>query len=102
MVPYHRKHAFGLCGVRAELLRSLLEEFAIFRVFKPVQLNVQMTGDGQNVDFDWASVSVRNDEADLNSEQQDDQLFSELHSLLIEDDVETVLTCSSHGGRTLR
>jgi hypothetical protein len=27
--------------VRAELLRSLLEEFAIFRVFKPVQLNVR-------------------------------------------------------------
>ena len=38
--------------VRAELLRTLLEEFAIFRVFKPVQLNVRVIGAGQTIDFD--------------------------------------------------
>ena len=33
--------------VRAELLRALLEEFAIFRVFKPVQLNVRVIETGK-------------------------------------------------------
>jgi hypothetical protein len=76
--------------VRAELLRSLLEEFAIFRVFKPVQLNVRVIGDGQNIDFDsGVGIGAREEEADLNSEQQDySSFFSELHSLSrIEDDV---------------
>ncbi len=76
--------------VRAELLRSLLEEFAIFRVFKPVQLNVRVIGDGQNIDFDsGVGIGAREEETDLNSEQQDySSFFSELHSLSrIEDDV---------------
>ena len=75
--------------VRAELLRSLLEEFAIFRVFKPVQLNVRVIGDGQNIDFDSGVGIGAREEADLNSEQQDySSFFSELHSLSrIEDDV---------------
>jgi hypothetical protein len=76
--------------VRAELLRSLLEEFAIFRVFKPVQLNVRVIGDGQNIDFDsGVGIGAREEEANLNSEQQDySSFFSELHSLSrIEDDV---------------
>jgi hypothetical protein len=76
--------------VRAELLRSLLEEFAIFRVFKPVQLNVRVIGDGQNIDFDsGVGIGAREEEANLNSEKQDySSFFSELHSLSrIEDDV---------------
>ena len=76
--------------VRAELLRSLLEEFAIFRVFKPVQLNVRVIGDGQNIDFDsGVGIGAREEGTDLNSEQQDySSFFSELHSLSrIEDDV---------------
>lgn len=76
--------------VRAELLRTLLEEFAIFRVFKPVQLNVRVIGDGQNIDFDsGVGIGAREEETDLNSEQQDySSFFSELHSLSrIEDDV---------------
>ena len=32
--------------IRSEILRVLLEEFAIFRVFKPVQLNVRVIGRG--------------------------------------------------------
>ena len=76
--------------VRAELLRSLLEEFAIFRVFKPVQLNVRVIGDGANIDFDsGVGIGARGEEADLKVEQQDySSFFSELHSLSrIEDDV---------------
>ena len=76
--------------VRAELLRTLLEEFAIFRVFKPVQLNVRVIGDGQNIDFDsGVGIGAREEKTDLNSEQQDySSFFSELHSLSrIEDDV---------------
>ena len=92
MVPYKNTEntLSDSAEVRAELLRSLLEEFAIFRVFKPVQLNVRVIGDGQNVDFDsGVGIGARNDEADLNSEQQDySSFFSELHSLSrIEDDV---------------
>jgi len=76
--------------VRAELLRSLLEEFAIFRVFKPVQLNVRVIGGGQNVDFDsGVGIGASNDDTDLKEERQDySSFFSELHSLSrIEDDV---------------
>ena len=76
--------------VRAELLRNLLEEFAIFRVYKPVQLNVRVIGDGANIDFDsGVGIGARGEEADLNVEQQDySSFFSELHSLSrIEDDV---------------
>ena len=76
--------------VRAELLRNLLEEFAIFRVYKPVQLNVRVIGEGANIDFDsGVGIGARGEEADLNVEHQDySSFFSELHSLSrIEDDV---------------
>ena len=77
--------------VRAELLRTLLEEFAIFRVFKPVQLNVRVIGSGQSIDFDsGVGIGTRLEtEEDEHSEQQDySSFFSELHSLSrIEDDV---------------
>lgn len=77
--------------VRSEILRQLLEEFAIFRVFKPVQLNTRVIGAGQVIDFD-SGVGIGSREADaleVESEQQDySSFFSELHSLSrIEDDV---------------
>ena len=92
MVPYQNTEntLSDSSEVRAELLRSLLEEFAIFRVFKPVQLNVRVIGDGQMVDFDsGVGVGSRGEEKDLSVEQQDySSFFSELHSLSrIEDDV---------------
>ncbi len=77
--------------VRAELLRNLLEEFAIFRVFKPVQLNVRVIGAGHSIDFDsGVGIGTRVDEQqDALKERQDySSFFSELHSLSrIEDDV---------------
>jgi uncharacterized membrane protein len=76
--------------VRAELLRNLLEEFAIFRVFKPVQLNVRVIGAGQSIDFDsGVGIGTRENDEDALTEQQDySSFFSELHSLSrIEDDV---------------
>ncbi|MBL6892430.1 MAG: small multi-drug export protein [Candidatus Poseidonia sp.] len=77
--------------VRSEILRQLLEEFAIFRVFKPVQLNTRVIGAGRVIDFD-SGVGIGSREADaleVESEQQDySSFFSELHSLSrIEDDV---------------
>jgi len=77
--------------IRSEVLRVLLEEFAIFRVFKPVQLNVRVIGAGQVIDFD-SGVGLGLQEApesDEDVEQHDySSFFSELHSLSrIEDDV---------------
>jgi uncharacterized membrane protein len=75
--------------VRAELLRTLLEEFAIFRVFKPVQLNVRVIGAGQAIDFDsGVGIGTRGEEDNLVEQQDYSSFFSELHSLSrIEDDV---------------
>ena len=77
--------------VRAELLRHLLEEFAIFRVFKPVQLNVRVIGAGQSIDFDSGvgiGTRAESEEDALNEQQDYSSFFSELHSLSrIEDDV---------------
>ena len=77
--------------VRAELLRTLLEEFAIFRVFKPVQLNVRVIGAGQTIDFDSGvgiGTRAETEESELNEQQDYSSFFSELHSLSrIEDDV---------------
>ena len=78
MVPYQNTEntLSDSSEVRAELLRSLLEEFAIFRVFKPVQLNVRVIGDGQMVDFDsGVGVGSRGEEKDLSVEQQDYSSF---------------------------
>ncbi len=77
--------------VRSELLRTLLEEFAIFRVFKPVQLNVRVIGAGQTIDFDSGvgiGTRAETEESELNEQQDYSSFFSELHSLSrIEDDV---------------
>ncbi len=76
--------------IRAEILRNLLEEFAIFRVFKPVQLNVRTIGAGQSIDFDSGlGIGTREvSEAEAEEQQDYSSFFSELHSLSrVEDDV---------------
>ncbi len=54
MVPY--KNTDGTLSdskdIRAEILREILDEFAIFRVFKPVQLTVKTIGVNQAIDFE--------------------------------------------------
>ena len=72
--------------IRAEILRETLDEFALFRVFKPVQLTVKLIGQSKLIDFDsGVGIGVVDDEA---GEQDYSSFFSELHSLSrIEDDV---------------
>jgi len=72
--------------IRAEILREILDEFALFRVFKPVQLTVKLIGQSKLIDFDsGVGIGVVDDEA---GEQDYSSFFSELHSLSrIEDDV---------------
>jgi len=51
--------------IRDEILREVLEEFALFHVFKPVQLTVRSIGSNQAIDFDSGvgiGVGDRNDE----------------------------------------
>ena len=38
--------------VRSEILKEILEDFALFRVFKPVQLTVRSIGENQAIDFE--------------------------------------------------
>ena len=76
--------------IRSEVLRNILDEFAIFRVFKPVQLTVRVIGTGQSIDFDSGlGIGTREDKEEDAIEQQDySSFFSELHSLSrVEDDV---------------
>lgn len=72
--------------IRAEILREILEEFALFRVFKPVQLTVKLIGQSKLIDFD-SGVGIGSVDED-SSDQDYSSFFSELHSLSrIEDDV---------------
>jgi len=74
--------------IRDEILREVLDEFALFRVFKPVQLTVRTIGSGQAIDFDsgvGVGVGDRDDEA---PPENYTSFFEELHSLSrIEDEV---------------
>ena len=74
--------------IRDEILREVLEEFALFHVFKPVQLTVRSIGSNQAIDFDSGvgiGVGDRNDEE---SPENYTSFFEELHSLSrIEDEV---------------
>ena len=71
-----------------EILREVLEEFALFHVFKPVQLTVRSIGSNQAIDFDSGvgiGVGDRNEEE---SPENYTSFFEELHSLSrIEDEV---------------
>ncbi len=75
-------------SIRDEILKEVLEEFALFRVFKPVQLTVRTIGSGQAIDFDsgvGVGVGERDDEAPPENYAS---FFEELHSLSrIEDEV---------------
>jgi len=90
MVPY--KNTDGTFSdnrdVRAEVLKEILDEFAIFRVFKPVQLTVRTIGTGHVVDFD-SGVGVGSAGKDSDQSEQDyTSFFKELHTLsVVEDEV---------------
>ena len=91
MVPY--KNTDGTLSdskdIRAEILREILDEFAIFRVFKPVQLTVKTIGVNQAIDFEsGVGVGAGADGADVEEEQDYASFFSELHTLSrVEDEV---------------
>ncbi|MGB0699478.1 MAG: small multi-drug export protein [Candidatus Poseidoniaceae archaeon] len=91
MVPY--KNTDGTLSdskdIRAEILREILEEFAIFRVFKPVQLTVKTIGVNQAIDFEsGVGVGAGAEGADVEEEQDYASFFSELHTLSrVEDEV---------------
>ena len=91
MVPYKNTDATlsDSKDVRAEVLREILEEFAIFRVFKPVQLTVRTIGINQAIDFDsGVGVGTGAEGATLDEEQDYSSFFSELHTLSrVEDEV---------------
>ena len=68
--------------VRAEVLREVLEEFAIFRVFKPVQLTVRTIGQNQAIDFEsGVGIGTSPEDGGDDEEQNYSDFFSELHTL---------------------
>ncbi len=91
MVPYSNTDGTfsDSADVRSEILREVLEEFALFRVFKPVQLTVRSIGDNQAIDFE-TGVGVGSGMVDEeNMEDQDyTSFFRDLHMLSkVEDEV---------------
>ena len=91
MVPY--KNTDGTLSdskdIRAEILREILEEFAIFRVFKPVQLTVKTIGVNQAIDFEsGVGIGAGAEGAKVEGDQDYASFFSELHTLSrVEDEV---------------
>ena len=91
MVPY--KNTDGTLSdskdIRAEILREILEEFAIFRVFKPVQLTVKTIGVNQAIDFEsGVGIGAGAEGAKVEEDQDYASFFSELHTLSrVEDEV---------------
>ncbi len=92
MIPYHNTDGTLLdtSDIRSELLREILEEFATFRVFKPVQLTVRSIGDNQAIDFE-TGVGVGSGMVDEQQSHQDQDytaFFRDLHMLSkVEDEV---------------
>ena len=91
MVPYKNTESTlsDSKDVRAEVLREVLEEFAIFRVFKPVQLTVRTIGVNQAIDFESGVGIGTSAHHGTNEEEQNySDFFSELHTLSrVEDEV---------------
>jgi len=91
MVPYsNTEGTFSDSGdVRSEILKEILEEFALFRVFKPVQLTVRSIGDNQAIDFETGAGVGSGMVDDQDVEDQDyTAFFRDLHMLSkVEDDV---------------
>jgi len=84
MVPYKNTQSTlsDSKDVRAEVLREVLEEFAIFRVFKPVQLTVRTIGVNQAIDFEsGVGIGTTADRSADDEEQNYADFFSELHTL---------------------
>ena len=74
--------------IRDEILREVLEEFALFHVFKPVQLTVRSIGSNQAIDFDSGVGIGVGDRDDEESPENYTSFFEELHSVSrIEDEV---------------
>jgi hypothetical protein len=92
MVPYHNTEdtLTDLSEVRSEILKETLDEFAIFHVFKPVQLTVRSIGDNQAIDFE-TGVGVGSGMVDGEPDdgpQDYTSFFKDLHVLSqIEDEV---------------
>ena len=91
MVPYKNTESTlsDSKDVRAEVLREVLDEFAIFRVFKPVQLTVRTIGVNQAIDFEsGVGIGTSAEDEDDEEEQNYADFFSELHTLSrVEDEV---------------
>ncbi|MBT5595537.1 MAG: small multi-drug export protein [Euryarchaeota archaeon] len=84
MVPYKNTQSTlsDSKDVRSEVLREVLEEFAIFRVFKPVQLTVRTIGVNQAIDFEsGVGIGTSNEHDGDEEEQNYSDFFSELHTL---------------------
>ena len=91
MVPYSNTEGTfsDTADVRSDILREVLDEFALFRVYKPVQLTVRSIGDNQAIDFE-TGVGVGSGMVD--EEEMEDQdytsFFRDLHMLSkVEDEV---------------
>ncbi len=90
MVPYKNTEntLSDSKSIRDEILKDVLEEFALFRVFKPVQLTVRSIGSGQAIDFDSGVGVGVGDLGDDAPPENYASFFEELHSLSrIEDEV---------------
>ncbi|MBG45731.1 MAG: hypothetical protein CMB76_04355 [Euryarchaeota archaeon] len=91
MVPYSNTEGTfsDSADVRSEILKEILEEFALFRVFKPVQLTVRSIGDNQAIDFETGVGVGSGMIEDEDLEDQDyTTFFRDLHMLSkVEDDV---------------
>ena len=91
MVPYSNTEGTfsDSADVRSEILKEILEEFALFRVFKPVQLTVRSIGDNQAIDFETGVGVGSGMIEDEDTEDQDyTAFFRDLHMLSkVEDDV---------------
>jgi hypothetical protein len=91
MVPYSNTEGTfsDSADVRSDILREVLEEFALFRVFKPVQLTVRSIGDNQAIDFETGIGVGSGMVEDEDLEDQDyTSFFRDLHMLSkVEDEV---------------
>ena len=91
MIPYHNTDGTlsDSGDVRSEVLKEVLDEFALFRVFKPVQLTVRTIGDNQAIDFE-TGVGVGSGMVDDDEKEDQDYtaFFRDLHMLSkVEDEV---------------
>jgi hypothetical protein len=91
MIPYSNTEGTfsDSADVRSEILKEVLEEFALFRVFKPVQLTVRSIGDNQAIDFE-TGVGVGSGMVEEGEVEDQDYtaFFRDLHMLSkVEDEV---------------